>query len=50
MPKIADHNYVDALPSGKCLVGNHAECTGISWIGIRALRRPCNCQCHAEWI
>lgn len=48
MPKIADHTYSAALPSGKCMVGKHSECTGTTVIGIRALRRPCECQCHAE--
>jgi len=47
MPKIADHNYVEALPSGSCLAGKHSECRG-SWVGIKALRRPCDCQCHAD--
>ena len=47
MPKIADHSYVEALLSGKCMVGKHTECKG-SWVGIRALRRPCDCQCHAD--
>ena len=46
MPKIADHTYVEALPSGKCMAGRHKECGGIVVIGIRALRRQCACQCH----
>ena len=47
MPKIADHTYVEALPSGKCMVGKHNKCTGTTVIGIRGLRRRCACQCHA---
>ena len=47
MPKIADHDYVEALPSGSCMASKHDECKG-SWVGIRALRRPCNCKCHAD--
>ncbi len=46
MPKIADHTYVEALPSGKCMASKHNECTGTTVIGIRGLRRRCACQCH----
>jgi hypothetical protein len=48
MPKIADHTYVEALHTGKCMVGKHNECTGTAVIGVYALRRRCACQCHAE--
>ncbi len=48
MSEVTGHNYFKTLLSGSCMVGNHTECDGVSWVGIKALRRPCDCQCHAD--
>lgn len=46
MPRIINHAYIKAYPSGKCLTNKHDKCTGIAVIGIHGLRRPCACSCH----